>query len=114
MALFAVDQAFIKNFQDIAFDLVQAEAADMGDDLSNQRLADWVADHPVEKITFDRAVNASRSEGFTRQQFSGIVLGQLHHRKRNALCDNNEIGMLKPKRVIFDVATINLFEQFGP
>ena len=63
----AVDQRFVEDFEYVAFNLGEAEAADVVHDPPDQRLAFRVGRDPVEKVAFDCAADAGRGEGLARQ-----------------------------------------------
>lgn len=114
MPFVAVDQRFVQYFQHVAFDFAQPEAADVGHDLADQRSTGGVGDYPVEEVAFDRAADAGRGEGLARQHPLGIVLGQVHHRQRDAFGDDHQVRVLEPQRIALDLAAIHQLEQVGP
>ena len=114
MALLAVDQRFIEDLQDIAFDLIEAEAADMSKNSPDERLAVRLRDHPIEEIALCRAEDAGRLEGGSRQHASGIVIAQAEHSQRDGLCDNHQKGVLEEQRVAFDLAAIDQLQELRP
>ena len=66
VAFFAVDQQFIENLQNIAFDLIEAEAADMGKNSADEGLAIGLRDHPIKEVALCGAEDAGRLEGGSR------------------------------------------------
>src|SRR6185437_15321446 len=84
--LLTVDQRFIENLENVALDLVEAEAPDMRKNAPDQRFAIWLCDDPIEKIALRSAENARRLEGGSRQHTFRVVVAQAEHRQRNGLC----------------------------
>jgi hypothetical protein len=58
MALVAVDEGLVEDFENIAFDFGETEAPDMGHDAAHEFLALRIGHRPIEKIAFDGAGNA--------------------------------------------------------
>ena len=79
----------------------------MRHDPPHELLALRVGDDPVEKIALDRAVDSRGGEGLAGQQPFGIVLPHPHDRERDTFGDDDQKGVLKPKRVALDVAAID-------
>ena len=55
-----------------------------------------VSHDPVEKIAFDRAVNACARKSLAGQETARIVLGHPQHGEGNAFGDDDEKGCWKP------------------
>lgn len=109
MALIAIDERLVKNFEYVAIDFGETETPDMVHDAAHEFLAFRVGHGPIEKIAFDRAGNAGRAESFARKQMFWIVFPQAKNGERDALGDNDKERVLKPQRVALNFAPINEF-----
>jgi len=66
MSLGAVDQGFIEYLENVALNLREAKSAHMSHNPAHKLLAFRVINDPVEKITFNRAIDSGGGEGFAR------------------------------------------------
>jgi hypothetical protein len=114
MPLIAVDQRFIENLQNVAFDLIEAKAAHMRQDATDKGLALRFRDHPVEEIAFRGAEDAGCLERRAGQYVPGIIVAQAEHRQRDGLGNDHKESVLEEKRVAFDLAPIDQFQELGP
>ena len=73
-----------------------------------------IGDDPVEKIALDGAADAGARQGLTRQEARGVVLVEPEHGEGDAFGDHDEIGVLEPQRVAFDIAAVDDLEQLRP
>ncbi len=112
--LFAIDQQFVEDLQNVAFHFGEAEAADMVHDTADQRLALGVGHHPVEEIALDRAVDPRRGEGVAREQPFWLVFAQFHDGECDAFRHDDQESVLEPQHVAFDLAPVNELQQVGP
>ena len=99
VAFVAVDQAFVEDLEDIAFYLLETEAADMRHDPADQFFALRIGDHPIKEVAFDRAVDAGVGKGLPRKHPLRVVLVKDHDRKGDAFGDDHEVGVLEPQGV---------------
>ncbi len=60
MPLLAVDQRFVENLQNVAFDLGETETPDMVHDAAHEVFALSIRQNPIKKIAFNRAGNPRR------------------------------------------------------
>ena len=112
--LFAVDQRFVENLENVALHFGKAEAAHVVHDPPHQVFAGAVGDDPVEEVAFYRAVHAGGTERLSRQQLPGIVLAHAHDGQCDALRDNHQKRVLEPQAVAFHVAAVHVPQQVRP
>ncbi len=96
MTLVAVNQRLIEDFENVTLYFGEAKSTHVNHYASYKFLPLGVGDNPIEEITFNRSVDAGRSERFTRQEPFGVVLGQPHNSKRDTLGVDDEKGVLEP------------------
>ena len=73
-----------------------------------------VSHDPVEEVAFDRAGDARARELLAREKLCGVVLLNSENGERHAFGYDDEIGVLKPKRVVLDVSPIDDLEELRP
>jgi hypothetical protein len=73
VALVPVDRGFVENFEDITFDLIQAETPNMDQDSSYKRFALGLRNDPIEEIALGRTENAGRFECCSREHTPTIT-----------------------------------------
>lgn len=114
MALVAVDQRLVKDLQDVAFHLIEAEAAHMRQNAAHQRFAIGVRHDPIEEIAFRRAHHAGGFEGGAGKHAFGIVFAQIEHRQRDGLGDDHQKGVLEEQLIVLDILAIDQLQKLRP
>jgi hypothetical protein len=93
--LLAIDQGFIENLQNVAFDLIEAEAAHMRQNAADEGLTLRLGHHPIEEIALSCAEDARRLEGCAGQHVPGIVVTKAKDRQGDGLGDDHKERVLK-------------------
>jgi hypothetical protein len=112
--LLSVNQRLIENFQNVAFDLIEAEAADVSENAADEGLTLRVCHYPVEEIALRGAEDASGFEGCSRQHVAGIVITKTKHGQRDRLGDDHQKRVLEEQRVAFYLAAVDQLQELRP
>ena len=108
MPLGRVDQALVQRLEHIDFDVAQPKARGLAGDPQHQVAAVRHLDDPVEKVAFDRALNADFVECSTGKDRRRVIGRQVEHPGRDRLRDNRQIGVLQKQRVVADRRAVGL------
>ena len=74
MPFFAVNEGLVKDFQHVALDLIEAEAAHMRKNAAHEVLAIGVINYPIKEIALGCAIDASGLKHRAGQDMFRIVV----------------------------------------
>ena len=114
VALLAIDEKLVERLHHVALDFRQTKTADMRHNAADQLRSVGVCHNPIEEVAFDGAVNSRARKRLARQEPRWIVLVEAEHGEGDAFGDDDQIGVLKPKRIVFDVLAVDDLQKLRP
>lgn len=114
VAFAGIDEAFVQHFENVGLGFPKAEPANVISDAPHEVAPLGVGKRPIEKVTFDGAVDIGVSKRGARQNACRVVILQSEYGERDGLCNNDEKCVLEPEGVPFDGAPIDKGEKLIP